>query len=268
MRWIIVTLVLAHVAPAAADPSERTDRARVLHSVPVVLAGAAYLIVEFPLKTRVSHERCWWCDPPGFDRRVRALRWDDPERASVLSNVTGFVLAPVLAIGGLAATTAFDRGEGRRVFDDVLPVIEAGILAGVINETIRITVPRARPFARFRGHDVLRRPGERNMSFFSGHTALDFALATSAGTVASLRGYGSAPLLWSGGLGLAVVTAYLRIAADAHYLSDVTVGALVGTAIGVAVPLLLHRDVITDEPSTARLRSTARPFVISVGRRF
>ena len=33
---------------------------------------------------------------------------------------------------------------------------------------------------------------------------------------------------------------YLRIAADKHYLSDVTVGAVLGTLIGAGIPLLFH----------------------------
>ena len=39
-----------------------------------------------------------------------------------------------------------------------------------------------------------------------------------------------------GGDGVAAATAYLRIAADRHYASDVTAGAIVGSAIGGAVP--------------------------------
>jgi membrane-associated phospholipid phosphatase len=39
---------------------------------------------------------------------------------------------------------------------------------------------------------------------------------------------------------LATGTAYLRIAADRHWLSDVIVGMLTGVAVGIAVPLLFH----------------------------
>jgi membrane-associated phospholipid phosphatase len=33
----------------------------------------------------------------------------------------------------------------------------------------------------------------------------------------------------------------MRVAADRHWLSDVAVGALVGSGIGVAIPMLAHR---------------------------
>ena len=106
------------------------------------------------------------------------------------------------------------RRDFRRAYDDVIPVLQAGIAAGVINEVLKIAVARKRPYARFHGKDVMQRTGESYTSFFSGHAALVFAMATSSGTVASLRGYGTAPILWGGGLSLAAVTSYLRIASD------------------------------------------------------
>ena len=78
------------------------------------------------------------------------------------------------------------------------------------------------------------------MSFYSGHATLAFAMAVSGGTVASMRGYRLAPWIWGAGLSLAAATAYLRIAADRHYASDVTVGAVIGSLTGFAVPYLFH----------------------------
>ena len=37
-----------------------------------------------------------------------------------------------------------------------------------------------------------------------------------------------------------VATGALRMAADMHWFTDVTAGALIGTGLGVAVPLILH----------------------------
>jgi membrane-associated phospholipid phosphatase len=85
--------------------------------------------------------------------------------------------------------------------------------------------------------------GGDNLSFPSGHTALAFSLATASGTVATLRGYRSAPYVWGAGMALAAFTGYLRMAADQHYASDVVVGALVGSLVGWAVPYLLHRRI-------------------------
>ena len=72
------------------------------------------------------------------------------------------------------------------------------------------------------------------------HSTFAFALAVSGGTVASMRRYRLAPLVWGAGLTLAAASAYLRIAADRHYATDVTVGAVMGSLTGFAVPYLFH----------------------------
>lgn len=101
---------------------------------------------------------------------------------------------------------------------------------------------RERPAVHFHGDNWENFPeNDRNLSFFSGHSSLAFSFAVSSGTVASMRGYRLAPLLWTTGLTIASFTAYSRIAADAHYFSDVATGALVGTGLGFALPYLFHR---------------------------
>ena len=64
-----------------------------------------------------------------------------------------------------------------------------------------------------------------------------------------MRGYRWAPLAWGVGGAVAAVTAYLRIAADKHWLTDVIVGAVVGAGIGFAVPYVFHSAI--DEPTRA-----------------
>jgi membrane-associated phospholipid phosphatase len=59
----------------------------------------------------------------------------------------------------------------------------------------------------------------------------------------TLRGDEAAPWVWAIGLTLATGVGYLRVGADAHWLTDVLAGAAVGTAIGVAVPLFEKRLV-------------------------
>ena len=94
-------------------------------------------------------------------------------------------------------------------------------------------------------------PSDDNTSFFSGHTTLGFALATSAGTVTTLRGYRLAPLVWGAGLTMATTIGYLRIASDKHYFSDVMTAAVVGSVIGVGVPLLFHGASSTEAAPTS-----------------
>ena len=61
-----------------------------------------------------------------------------------------------------------------------------------------------------------------------------------------MRGYRIAPGVWGTGLTVAVGAGWLRIAADKHYATDVLVGMLAGSAVGVALPLLFHGPVADD----------------------
>lgn len=122
---------------------------------------------------------------------------------------------------------------------DLLLVLEAAGIAVDLNQVAKFAVGRQRPFVRYGDPDRARDPDD-NLSFYSSHTGLAFSLAASAGTVSSLRGYRCAPWVWAVGMSLAALTAYLRVASDEHYLTDVVAGAAVGTAVGIAVPRLLH----------------------------
>jgi membrane-associated phospholipid phosphatase len=114
----------------------------------------------------------------------------------------------------------------------------------VLVKIIKYGAARERPFvhalpAEAKPHTD--RPWDNNLSFYSGHTSFAFALATSAGSVATLRGYRWAPAIWAVGLVAATTVGYLRIAADRHWFTDVLTGAVAGTAVGVGVPYLFHR---------------------------
>jgi membrane-associated phospholipid phosphatase len=124
-----------------------------------------------------------------------------------------------------------------------LLISEATSIAMAMNQTVKFIVGRERPFVHAlpeadKPHTA--HPSDNNVSFYSGHATLAFAMAVSGGTVASMRRYRLAPWIWGGGLALAAATAYLRIAADRHYASDVATGAVVGSLTGFGVPYLFH----------------------------
>jgi hypothetical protein len=83
----------------------------------------------------------------------------------------------------------------------------------------------------------------RYRSFFSGHSTLSF---TSASLICAhhetLNLFESAvdPVTCVSSFVAAGAIAMLRVAGDMHYMSDVLTGAIVGTAIGLGVPLLHH----------------------------
>jgi membrane-associated phospholipid phosphatase len=187
---------------------------------------------------RLTPDHCRFCEPDRFDRDARtALRWSHPGRAALASDLLANGVLPA-AVVGHAVLAAWGDGGARQAGEDLLSVTEAALLALDLNELVKGTASRLRPSAwaegRTTGTDV-------NRSFYSGHTSLAFSLASAAGTVATIRKYRSAPWVWAVGMTLASGVAYLRVAGDAHWVTDVLAGAAVGGAVGFAVPWTLHR---------------------------
>jgi membrane-associated phospholipid phosphatase len=192
-------------------------------------------------KGSLAPAACRWCAANPLDEAVRSgLVWS-PSRiaaADTLSSVIGYGVVPVSA-AALTAFAAAHDGRSREIPADVLIIAESGILAMDLNQAVKLAVGRQRPFVHF--HTGTGDPTDDNLSFFSGHATAGFSLAVASGTVATMRGYRWAPWVWAQGLALAVGTAYLRVAADKHYFTDVLTGAAVGSGVGFAVPYLLHR---------------------------
>jgi len=214
-----------------------------------VTAAATFVWVgsEAAKESYLGARACRWCDPGPVDRAIRdRVVWRHPEDAVRLSNVSAHVVAPIATV---ALTALVEGYEDRRVRDlalDLLVVAEATALAADLNQLMKFSVGRQRPFARADMPDPdTSQVGEHdeNASFYSGHTSLVFVLAASAGTVAAMRHERLAPAIWLAGAVIGATTAYLRMAADQHYFTDVLTGALVGTGVGVAVPWYFHRPL-------------------------
>lgn len=77
-------------------------------------------------------------------------------------------------------------------------------------------------------------------SFISGHASNAFAFAVFfSKTFTDIYGKNTwSKIIWSGSLILATTTAVARVKAGVHFPTDVIAGALVGSAIGYAIPVL------------------------------
>jgi membrane-associated phospholipid phosphatase len=205
-----------------------------------VTAGAAALwLASEAAKGRLAPSACRWCEENALDARARdSLLWSRPDRASRASDVVAFGLVPAgIAVHQLLAARA--AGDAKEGFVDLLIVAEAAALSMDLNQLVKFTAGRQRPFVHHASPD--RSPqSDDNLSFYSGHATLAFSLAAAAGTVSDLRGYRSAPWVWGAGMTLAAGVGYLRIAGDKHYLTDFLTSAVLGTAAGIALPRLLH----------------------------
>jgi membrane-associated phospholipid phosphatase len=257
-RSTIICVLFSVLLGGSASPARAEGPHELRHDVPVdvaatSLAGVAWVTSEL-LKPVLVGERCRWCyrgedgsdrlNP--VDRSIRgAALWEEPRTADTVSSVLGFVVEPVAVLGLTAAAAGYDKGIGGFPLDALL-VLEATFIAADVNQLVKFAVARERPFVHYLPHAPGERPAataspsDDNLSFFSGHTTLVFALATSAGTISSLRDYRLAPVVWAAGLSMAASVGYLRIAADKHYFSDVMTGAVVGSLVGIGVPLLFH----------------------------
>jgi membrane-associated phospholipid phosphatase len=136
-----------------------------------------------------------------------------------------------LPVGGLLATVSY-------------------FVAGVIAELLKQAVDRPRPsLADPAVHPLVQVPGSGSMP--SGHAATAFAAAVAAGLVH--------PRLRRPLLVLAALIALSRVWLGVHYLSDILVGAALGSAVAVVAWLILRgaarasRERAT--PSSARAPS-------------
>lgn len=238
----VLASLLCWVLPARADePRPFTANMRV--ELPLLASGAALWIVSETLKPVLAPDACRVCGRTAFDHAVQdGLRWENVKPAARASDALLFGVVPAFALGGTLGA-AYANGDARTAGEDALVLGEALVLTAGLTQLTKYTVARERPFLRTqREHGEPATHGhDDNLSFFSGHTSITFALAVGAGAIASQRGYPQARWIWALGVPLAAFTGYLRIAADRHYVTDVLAGALVGTAVGLLIPWLHRR---------------------------
>lgn len=188
-----------------------------------------------------------WTDPEinAYDRLGEAMRWQPEtldEGAASLSDV-------LLGVGALATPGVALLGEspGFCLVEDVGAIYEGVGVAALINQSAKFLAKRERPFTRDLSPEEeasicadARECTDLNLSFYSGHASWTASLAGAAFAIAAQRQYKTRPAVVAFGGMTAVLTAYLRVAAGKHYLSDVTVGLVAGAAIGYAVPTYVH----------------------------
>jgi membrane-associated phospholipid phosphatase len=224
----------AAAAPREPGPPLVLDPARDA----AIIAGAGALALGLSLESsRLTPSRCRLCSVGTLDDEpAEELRWRSTGRAATLSDLVANVALPAGAAAALLASAAAE-GTPREGLRDLVPVVEAARVTIDHELVTKYASARARPSAP----DPRAAHGNELHSFFSGHTSLAFAVVVSTAEVATLRRYPAAPWLWAIGLPLAAGVGYLRMAAGAHWLTDVLAGAAVGSAVGFGVPYVLHR---------------------------
>ena len=223
-----IFMLLAVLAPSGGAVAQSGDAARV-RPADVLWAAAGGLLATAPrlLDDDSRAPRCAPCNPatvPWFDRwAVGQPRraWDD---------------GSTLLLAGLGMATWWDLSHDltQSDWDRVTASMQSGFWALGVTELVKAVVARPRPVLFSPGAPAAARNIGNQRSMPSGHAAAAFALATSyaLGLEARPGGGAVAPV---GAVTAAAGVGALRIAARRHFLSDVLVGAAVGTLSALIV---------------------------------
>lgn len=218
-------------------------------------------------------QTCRWCSQNAFDEWVRSwLVSNDRLGAAELSHQFSVGVMPIIAL--VTVLTPVVRGPRRRDgLSNFVMVIAVVVFTFAVVDPVKGLAARERPgFFHGMVTEAADYPSERFLSFFSGDTALAFAIGAAATMIAYLRGYRAAkPIAIASAIG-AFIAGVLRIRADMHWATDVMMGGLVGTLVGGGLPFLLHprhREqeaakvaVSPDVSAEASLRDPSRPDLV------
>lgn len=199
------------------------------------------------------------------DRGRDAFRFSSAgqrQDAEALSNVAlGLTVAmPVLFDPALVWARDGNRRSAARIANINA---QAFGLTAVLTGVTKALVGRERPYVR----DCRRDPGgagcadfdqdEGLKSFYSGHSVYAFTGAgltclhhTELALYGDYRDRGAC----GSAIGLATVVAVMRVAADKHFVTDVSTGAVIGLISGYLFPRWLHSTRPTDLASASGIR--------------
>ena len=166
-----------------------------------------------------------------LDQKLAFAYSSSLHKISTVSCVVGMLTPGVLAF-------STDSSEWLTIS---LMYAETFLLANGIKELTKTLVSRPRPYMYFDGYPQKKvDEGDWDDSFFSGHTTLVFTGAAFTSYVFAKYNPDS-PWRFAVAAGtytLAAATGIMRVAGGNHFVTDVLVGAAVGTACGILVPWL------------------------------
>ena len=217
------------------------------------------------------------CDPQtvnGFDRV--SIGWHS-QPARTASNVligVNIALPFVLDLLDVAANRPPDAVRG--YLQDVLILSEVFVVNAGINTLFKYAARRPRPLLYDADLAAVpledRQDSDAGLSFYSQHSSSAFAMATAGSYLFMLRHPRSKWVIpvWLFSEALAATTASMRVLAGKHFISDVLVGAVMGSAVGLLIPYLHRRalpQVLAQKagPLGRSLRISAAPLFMSDG---
>jgi membrane-associated phospholipid phosphatase len=241
-------VVLATIGAAPQARAQTEDSARSIYRLSwaadlttMGVAAAGWALPELFLDELVTPKcPCDRVDVPAIDRWAlgrtsRAARTGSQVAIATILVVPAALDVLDVRLGGGAWSTA---GE------DLVVLGETLLVNGALNELVKVAVRRPRPFT-YDGHD-LQRP-DSYLSFYSAHSSNAFAMGMAYATTFSLRHpkSGYRYLVYGAVIAGGSATGLLRVLGGKHFTTDVLIGALVGSAVGLTVPALHRRTELS-----------------------
>jgi membrane-associated phospholipid phosphatase len=210
--------------------------------------GLATLIASRALPIPAAH----WQGGFGFDEAARtALRLHTPSARRWARDASdiGVTISASWPFFDALVIAGWYRNSPDVGLQQALISLEVMSVTAGLQGLVSLMASRERPYGRECGGEVPADTRDcvgrdRYYSFYSGHSSVSFAAAAvncMHHAYVPLYGGGAADD-WAcvGMFGVAAATAVLRVATDVHYVSDVLVGATIGTTTGLLLPWALH----------------------------
>lgn len=230
----LLLLVAAASEPAAPVDPPVVYRLRAEVDAPVIAGAAAAITVPALFASDIIRERCP-CDPSEINGLDRGAVGNHSAFADVASDATAaaaMVVPPLLDL--------IDVGHGEAFQSDAVVFAETLLVNGALVQIAKYTVQRPLPRTYAGDASLIHSPGGYR-SFYSGHTSTVFAALTSTAMTVRLR-YGERWWPWGIAVGVGSSVALERVAGGRHFPSDVMVGAVAGSLVGIAVPALHAKE--------------------------
>jgi len=226
--------VPAAAPPVAADdaptPTRDVYEVHLAVDVPVTVVAASAGLIRILFEDQLARKSCP-CDPAGINALDRGTVGNDSATASVAANVTVYGVMAALPLADL-----LDVGFGRTWGEDFMVYAETLAIDTALQNATNFIVSRPRP-RTYAGDPAFLNSGEGYLSFYAGHVSTAFAM-TSAAAFTIRHRHGEQVWPWVVAGVVASSVAVERVASGHHFPTDVAVGAVAGTAIGITVPWL------------------------------
>jgi hypothetical protein len=240
------------VEPSSPEPAARSEPRPPLSvydphlavDLPIIGVAAAVGSLRVYLRDRFARRSCP-CDPAGLNALDRGTVGNHNHVALKIADATVYAAIAVPLLGDL-----LDVGVSREFTEDLLVVTETLVVNSAVVNIFDFAFARPRP-ATYANDPMFVNSGEGYLSFYAGHVATTFAALSAASFTLGRRHH---QYLWPWLVTVLVggSVAVERVASGSHFPTDVAMGAVMGTAMGITIPWLHTRALpvpVTVAPS-------------------